>query len=735
MDGTETPITRDELLGGLVARRASTSLFAVERRVAYLVAEARHVVAPVICADLVATHERAFLAALASGRGRERAPTIQELERFAPAWRHLAPGDADGRAVFVDRLATAHRFRRRDVPRIRAVLALDDGPVATAFRRRTGRAIATVYATDLTLAERGRWWRGRVATRLGDLPPFWMAFALTLTQTVGAGILALPIALAGVGPLPGVALLVVLGLVNVLTVAAIAESFARTGTVRWGGAFLGRVVTQYLGRPIGAVLGAALVALSIVVLAAYHIGLSTLVAAATGVPASVWISVLFAVTLAAVVRGRVDGTIASALIVGAINLAVIVVLSLLALRHLDVERLTVASVPFVGGRGFEPALLGLTFGVGLLAYFGHTAAASCATVVLRRDPSGRGLVRGTASAMVTVIALYSLWTVAIGGAVPSERLAEESGTALEPLAEVVGPIVYAPGTVFAVLAMGMGAVVFSLGVHHQVGELFAPGSRAGRIAGLVPLVLVFVAVQALVLTGRESFTGSLSFIGVVTAPLVVGIVPVLLLVATRRRGDYVPAATAPLLRRRSVLVAVHLVFVAALLAHGLVIWTAPAARATALVATVAAVVATGWVIRSGALRPSATLELRRDAELARYRCRLIVAGRRATSTLGLTLADGSARTVAIDGAGDLPERTTAVVVDVAGSTRGAGITALEVWLHEVTPDGASRPLAARVTVDDADEPLPLHEGRARIASGAAARLTVELEPAVVGEQP
>jgi hypothetical protein len=47
--------------------------------------------------------------------------------------------------------------------------------------------------------------------RLESLSPFWTAFSLTLTETAGAGILALPIALAGVGPLPGLFILLILG--------------------------------------------------------------------------------------------------------------------------------------------------------------------------------------------------------------------------------------------------------------------------------------------------------------------------------------------------------------------------------------------------------------------------------------------------------------------------------------------------------------------------------------------
>ena len=65
---------------------------------------------------------------------------------------------------------------------------------------------------------------------------------------MGAGVLALPIAVAGVGPVPGAAILIVLGLVNLLTVACLAEASARTGALRYGNAFVGQLIRTYLGR-------------------------------------------------------------------------------------------------------------------------------------------------------------------------------------------------------------------------------------------------------------------------------------------------------------------------------------------------------------------------------------------------------------------------------------------------------------------------------------------------------
>jgi amino acid permease len=730
MSDTPTPVTREELLEGFTARRASTTLYAIEARTAVAALESQHAVAPAICDGMVEQRERAFLAAMGAGRALPARPSIQQLERYADGWSHLAPPDAAGRAAVARRLAEAYRFRRSDVPRLRATLHLDDPATEAAYQQRHGTALPGIYATTVAPAERLRWTRTRVATAIGRLSPFWTAYALTLTQTVGAGILALPVAMAGVGPLPGLVLLTVLGLVNVATVAAIAESFARTGSVRFGGAFFGRVVTQYLGRPVGALITFSLVTLSGAVLAAYYIGMATTLRAATGLPLAVGTTALFAVTVAAVARGRLNGTIASALVVGAVNLTLLVVLSAMAFRHLDPAKLTTASVPFVGGRGFEPELLGLVFGVGLLAYFGHTAVASGARVVLRRDPSGRAMVRGSAAAMSTVIALYGLWTVAVGGAVGGAQLAATSGTALEPLAEIVGSVVLVPGTVFVVLSMGMGAVVFSLGLHQLTSELVPFGGRGGRLVAFVPLALIFAIVQVLVLTGRESFAGTLGFIGVLTAPLLVGMVPVLLLVASRRRGEYQPAALAPLLRSRTALVLVGVLFLVALLAHGLVIWTTPIARLLAVVTAAVATVATGWVVRSGRLRPTATIELRRDREFDRYRVRLAVAGNRGRTHLEVQPRSGPPVDVLVEGASDLSAGSRAVALDLAGLDAGGSLAALRVWAHEVDSAGTSQGLAVDVRIagpDGDDLPVPVTAGHVEVRPAPqVGRLTVEL---------
>src|SRR5512135_2085706 len=92
-------LSREELLGGLNARRASTLLFAVEARTAQLVARSREAMQPFLTDKAFADRERAFLDALAVGRDLPIQPSIQDLEHYAPQWAKLVPDDPGLRAA------------------------------------------------------------------------------------------------------------------------------------------------------------------------------------------------------------------------------------------------------------------------------------------------------------------------------------------------------------------------------------------------------------------------------------------------------------------------------------------------------------------------------------------------------------------------------------------------------------------------------------------------------------
>lgn len=299
--------------------------------------------------------------------------------------------------------------------------------------------------------------RVRVGTRdrLESLPPFWMAYALTVTETVGSGILALPIALALVGPAPAILLLILVGLINVLTVAWIAKAVARTADIRYGGAYLGRMVKEYPGSSGAALLIFALVVNSVVGIIAYAVGLAGTLSTPNGTIAAVWIALLFAGTGWWVARGSVQVSATSAIGIGSVSLGLLLVPVVIALRHVDSGNLRYMEFPGVAGRPWDVSILGPIFGTLRISCFGHTSVGNCASVVLRRDPGGRSLIHGVIAAQATVIAIYTLWIFSINGARSPDMLAGHTGTVLIPLADVAGPSVPIVAAGFVTLAMGL----------------------------------------------------------------------------------------------------------------------------------------------------------------------------------------------------------------------------------------------------------------------------------------
>jgi amino acid permease len=461
---------REELLAGLPARRANALLFLIESRTAHLVARSRRAMERFLTEDAAQERELAFLQDFALGRDPPLRPTIQDLERHAAEWADLVAKNPRVQAAVAHRLGQKYEFTRAAVPGVRAALGLDEPEVKQAYERLYGEPLESIFSVRAALADRLRWMWSALAARLESLPPFWTVYSLTLTETVGATILALPIALAAVGPLPGVAILVVLGLVNVLTITFMAEAIARSGTIRYGSAFFGRLVADYLGPGGALVVTASLFVLCLPVLTVFYIGFARTLEDATSVPSTAWIALLFVVGLYYLRRQSLNSTVATALVVGAVNIGLIVALSLLAFAHANSDNLLYEQLPYLHGRPFQSSIVALVFGVVLAAYSGHMSVALCGQLVLRRDPSARSLIRGCAAAQATAIVLYCLFVLAVNGAIAPQALADQTGTALAPLERTVGPAVNVLGSAFVILGMGMGSITFSLALFGLVLE-------------------------------------------------------------------------------------------------------------------------------------------------------------------------------------------------------------------------------------------------------------------------
>ena len=956
-------ITREEIMAGLPARRASTLLFLIESRTAHLVAQSRQAMERFLTEEAAKERDLAFLEAFALGRDPPLRPTIQDIERHASRWAPLAPENPRLRAAVAHLLGQKYSLTYQATPGIRAALGLDEEVVQQAYQRLYRESLETIFAPRTAPVDRLRWAWAALAGWLESLPPFWTAFALTLTETVGAGILALPIAVASVGPLAGVALLVVLGLVNVLTIACMAEAVARSGAIRYCRAFVGQMVADYLGNAGSIIVTLGLAIICFIALLAYYTGFSAFLADATPVPAEVWAALLFLVGLYFLRRESLSTTIASALLVGAANIVLILLLSLLAFAHARLENLSYVNVPFLGGRPFEPSILQLIFGVVLAAYFGHMSLSNCARVVLRRDPSARSLIWGSMAGTATAMLLYCIWVLAVNGAIAPQTLAGLSGTALEPLAAQVGPVVHMLGSVFVILAMGMASIHFSLGLFNLVrerlptrrrpvvllprrrgrllfhqrgkpsggpcisliylgleacpeqgrrgsqpqfrldvqldgdthrvemavtdhwedialldqlpdlsqhgaclafevldasqesvrlqvaspmtityegewdttglqmadvltlptpsrqlinwmmrqgevslaemvahigqnedvaramleelteqgfareiemeGEIryrpqFAPkrgrqlsdhiwqaldvetvspsplpppspslftrlGERGRFLLSVSPVVMIFLLVEWLLFTGRESFPGPLSFLGTIVISLLGGAFPVLLLASSRRKGEFVPGVVYRLMGHPLLIIGIYSLFLASVFLHGLVIWQDPAMRAGALFVGIAMLGLTVAMARRGAFAPRLVVKLQEYlGEEVKGVFAITASGQPATAEVRLGYPEGVQRYQADTGEVTKPSSLRYAIFQVPA----AQVQELKVWAQKTTPEGDSEGLPALLEVRCGDETtrfdLKLSGGQALLPlTSESCRLEITLpEPSV-----
>jgi hypothetical protein len=487
----EQLFTREEVLGGLPDRRARRVLTAIESLCARRSATETRAGAYLGVSDAAMVGEAALWTALLAASeseaqtqaeddgldeirmlaGRTRRPdSIRQIERNADLWAPLVPAGADLRAALIRQLGSRYRFERRHVPGIRAALGLDTEEVQAAYARRYKEPLDQVYQPEVSVGERLRWGWTALEKGLDRMPPFWFAFAFTLTETIGAAVLALPITLARLGPLGALAALILVGLANVLTIAAMAEALTRSGVIRQGSSFIGKVARDLLGPAASGAVSLALLLFSFLALILFYVGFGDALAGCIGGPTWLWAAALLGVSLVLLARDSVRGTIASALVVGAINIVLILGLALAAVFHAPA---VVTSAP----AAFSLHGVAVALAAVLTAYMGHTSVGNVARIVLRRDPSGRSLLAGCAAAMAAAIGIYSLFTLALLHAVPTEQLAAASGTALEPLRRVSGEGVAIAAGLYATLAMGMGAQHQALALFNLVRERLPANAR------------------------------------------------------------------------------------------------------------------------------------------------------------------------------------------------------------------------------------------------------------------
>lgn len=462
-DRAEALFSREEVLGGLPARRAQALLFLIESQAAQLATQSRLAAEPETTDAELRKQELAFLEAFALGRQPPRRATIQDLERYAPEWDDLVPDNPRLRAVLAHLIAQKYRFSAGDVPRLRVALGLDDAAVQRAYQQQYGTPLAEVYQPRVGLLERCRWALSAFGVWVDGLPPFWYAAVTIAARGLPSGMLALPIAVVGVGPLAAlVILLVILGL-NAVTMLWLAEALARSGSIRYGRAFLGRVVSDFLGGGASALLSGQISLSSFLLLLSSPIGLAVALAALTGLPHVIWLGLLLVVVLIHLWQQGQGQGVATTVLLGAVSVSLVLALTVLAVPYYQPAYVLESNE----GQGFQFSSLKALVGILLVICGQQSYMAQSAKKTLERDPDGRGLIWGSLAGLMAAPIVAIVFVLAVLGVVPAAELAGRAGTALDPLAERLGPLAQGITTVIVLLVLGMNALrhaerIFSL---------------------------------------------------------------------------------------------------------------------------------------------------------------------------------------------------------------------------------------------------------------------------------
>jgi hypothetical protein len=220
--------------------------------------------------------------------------------------------------------------------------------------------------------------------------------------------------------------------------------------------------------------------------------------------------------------------------------------------------------------------------------------------------------------------------------------------------------------------------------------------------GAGPTAAAFLLAEWQLLTGSGSFTELLGVIGAVVVPLLGGVFPVLLLVASRQKGERVPGVIYRFLGNPLLLVGIYVLFLISIFVHGLVIWEDPVQRAGALLVGTMVIGMTIAVILRGAFARRLTVELREDqSEGEQALFSVTAAGRPAVANVRLKYPEGEECYDAA--AGEIPDFSSLRQASFRAELSAGATTQLKVWAHKVTPEGDSEGIAGLLLVRRGDE--------------------------------
>ena len=347
-------------------------------------------------------------------------------------------------------------------------------------------------------------------------------FAATI---IGAGILALPVAAAKTGFFPMLLLLLVVGAVSVFSALYIAETVIHTE----GDHHLPSLAREHLGG-----FGFAIMIIGIII---YIYGALTGYLAAGGqlfyslsngkIPVLAGILIYFVMGSFIVHFGL---KIVSRVETYLFSVMLILIGTVIALTLPNIE------IPLLLETHWRDTLN--VFGVVLFAYVGHSVIPSIARGLKKHGDINRISIWGVLIPML----LYVVWCFVVMGVVPKTAVeglpslagAKSSGQpATIPLGLIVGGSVIILGNLFAVLSTMTSYIGFGFSLKEAYVDVAAEMHQ--RISPRAVTLLVVIPPLVIALFKPEAFVNALDIAGTYGGGLFVGILPVLMVLSSRKK--------------------------------------------------------------------------------------------------------------------------------------------------------------------------------------------------------
>ena len=330
--------------------------------------------------------------------------------------------------------------------------------------------------------------------------------------TIGAGVLALPHAVAKAGFITGIIDVILIGIAMMIVNLCLGEVTLRTH----GNHQLTGYCEKYLGKIGKHLMGASMIIGIYGAIIAYTIGGGESLAQIFGGQSWIWSSIFFAIGIIIVYKG-LEVLEESEFSMEIVKLFIFVIIALMVFLsgRLETQNL----------QAFDSWKLFAPYGIVLFAYLGTTAIPEMREEMKDHWKELKTAIIAGSTIPIIVYLVFALAVVGIGG----EKTAE---IATITIGQMLGSIGLVLANLFAVLAMFTSFIALGYGLKQMYNYDYGISKQKSWIlTAAVPVLMLLVGVQ--------SFSNTLEITGAISGGLA-GVLVVLMHIRAKKNGDRKP---------------------------------------------------------------------------------------------------------------------------------------------------------------------------------------------------